>query len=376
MRLFIASGIFHPEPGGPATYLYRLLPELAARGHSVTALSFGDDPVSGYPYPLVRVSRRTSYPVRMAAYYRAAAHLWPDHDLAYLHTLELPLPARVRPRIARIGGDIAWERATRLGWVAPGTDVATFQSRHYALKVEANKAVRAGITRGLAHVIVPSEHLKRIVLGWGVRPERISVIYSAVDFGDSPLLISQEEARTQLGLLPDAPLLLTVARLVPFKRIDETIRAIAQIPDVHLLIVGDGEIRPALEAQAAALNISGRVHFAGYVPHENLPLYYRAADYTLLYSAGEGLSHVLLESLFAGTPLIASDKGGNPEVVQHGVNGLLTPYPDPDALTETIRQAGLPGQREALAAGTSTGLERFRWETLVAQTAALLESFA
>jgi glycosyltransferase involved in cell wall biosynthesis len=56
-----------------------------------------------------------------------------------------------------------------------------------------------------------------------------------------------------------------------------------------------------------------------------MALYFRSADYTVLYSGYEGLSHTLLESLLAGTPVIASNKGGNPEVVRHGENGLLVP---------------------------------------------------
>ncbi len=65
----------------------------------------------------------------------------------------------------------------------------------------------------------------------------------------------------------------------------------------------------------------------------------KAADYVALYSGYEGLSHTLLESLRAGTPVIASDKGGNPEVVQHGINGLLVPYVDVEALTAAIARS-------------------------------------
>ncbi|NLF78333.1 MAG: glycosyltransferase family 4 protein, partial [Chloroflexi bacterium] len=82
----------------------------------------------------------------------------------------------------------------------------------------------------------------------------------------------------------------------------------------------------------------------------------------------------LLESLRAGTPVIASDKGGNPEVVQHDQNGLLVPYVDVGALVDTIRAAFSGEVRARLAAGTAAGLERFRWATLVEQTERVLES--
>src|SRR5690606_26198685 len=103
---------------------------------------------------------------------------------------------------------------------------------------------------------------------------------------------------------------------------------------------------------------------------------FRAADYTLLYSGGEGLSHTLIESLALGTPVIASDAGGNPEVVQHGMNGLLVPYVDPAALVRTLHEAFEPGRRAALAANTSAGLERFDWAHLVEQTIDVLRAAA
>ena len=83
---------------------------------------------------------------------------------------------------------------------------------------------------------------------------------------------------------------------------------------------------------------------------------------------------MLLESLQAGTPVIASDKGGNPEIVAHGVNGLLVPYVSVDALADALRDALSGETRAQLAARTGDGLERFAWDALVAQTVALLEA--
>jgi glycosyltransferase involved in cell wall biosynthesis len=374
MRILIASGIFHPETGGPATYLHRLLPEFQARGHTVTVLSFGDAPVAGYPYPLVRIPRR-GYLRRQWDYYHAAQRLWPGHDLAYIHSLGLPLPALIRPRIAKIVGDPAWERATRKGWVPPDTDIDHFQAHRYRLPAEVNKTLRAREARRLDHVIVPSQHRKHLLVSWGVDPARVSVIYNAVEFDAPAPGEDRDAARARLGL-PDGPLLLTVARLTPLKGIDHILAALARLEDVRLVVAGEGDIRPALEALARSLGVADRVIFLGHVPHEQVRLYFRAADYTILYSGGEGLSHVLLESLSLGTPAIASDKGGNPEVIEHGVNGLLVPYADVEALTAAIREAFAPGRRAALAANAAFGLERFGYARMVEETLAVLERFA
>jgi glycosyltransferase involved in cell wall biosynthesis len=374
MQIFIASGIFHPEPGGPATYLYHLLPELIARGHGVRVLTYGDDPAEGYPYPLTRVSRQDGYRRRRRAYRRAAARIWPGSDVAYVHTLGLPLPRSARPRIGKIVGDKAWERAMNRGWIPPDFDIDRFQDARLPLRAAINRRLRARQARKFDHVVVPSMYLRRMVLGWGVPADRITVIYNALRADDAPPGLSQQEARQRFDL-PPGPLLLTVARLTPWKGIDRTLRALAQARGVRLVIAGDGPSRRSLHALAADLRLSDRVRFLGQVPRAEMRALYRAADYTLLYSGYEGLPHVLLESLAAGTPAIASYKGGNPEVIRHGVNGLLVPYVDVKALANMIRRAFGPGVRAELAAHTADGLVRFDWDRMIKQTVDLLERF-
>ncbi len=148
---------------------------------------------------------------------------------------------------------------------------------------------------------------------------------------------------------------MTAARLVPWKGIDHLIRVVQQVPDVRLLIAGDGPDADRLHALADGSGAAARVTFLGRVPRDRLALLFRAADYSVLYSGYEGLSHVLLESLLAGTPVIASAKGGNPEVVRHGENGLLVPYPDPDALAAALR-----GRLERGHAGAAGRTQRGR----------------
>jgi glycosyltransferase involved in cell wall biosynthesis len=212
-----------------------------------------------------------------------------------------------------------------------------------------------------------------MVIGWGAAPERVQVIYNALPPDAKTLTIAQADARAQLSLT-EGPLLLVVARLVPWKGIDHLIRAIRHIPDVRLLVAGEGPDDARLRALAESEGVADRVIFLGRVPRERLALFFRAADFTALYSGYEGLSHVLLESLLAGTPAIASDKGGNPEVIRHGENGLLVPYVDGAALVETIR-AGFSGDTRArLAARTGEELDRFDWNAMVDHTVSTLET--
>jgi glycosyltransferase involved in cell wall biosynthesis len=374
MHIFVASGIFHPEAGGPATYLYRLLPDIIARGHHVRVLAFGDAPTAGYGYPLRRVSRR-ALPVRWLDYARAA---WPEisrADLIFINSLGLPLVgANRKPRVLKVVGDLAWERAVNKGWIPSTEDIDAFQHGRYPLRVRLIQAQRTREVQRMDQIIVPSRYLRDMVIGWGAPPERVQVIYNALVPDAQASTISRADARAQLGLDTAVPLLLTVARLVPWKGIDHLIRAIRAVPDVRLIVAGEGPDESRLRAITGAEHVADRVTFMGRVARERLGLFFRAADYTVLYSGYEGLSHTLLESLLAGTPVIASDKGGNPEVVRHDDNGLLVPYVDQDALTETIRAALAGDTRARLAARTGDGLERFAWASLVDETVGLLES--
>lgn len=375
MRLFVASGIFHPEPGGPATYLFRLLPELQARGHEVRLLTFGDAPVEGYPYPVRRIPRRF-LPLRFADYARAARPLAQWSDLIFANSLGLPLVGLPpRPRVLKVVGDLAWERAVNRGWIPPTEDIDAFQTRRYAWQVMLLKRQRSREVRRADAIIVPSEYLRWMVIGWGAPPERVTVIFNALAPDAAASTRSPDDARSELGL-PPGPLLLTVARLTAWKGVASLLRALARVPDVRLLIAGDGPEEARLRALAGSLRLGERAQFLGRVDRAQLATYFRAADYTALYSGYEGLPHVLLESLLSGTPVIASDKGGNPEVVRHGENGLLVPYPDEDALVAALETAFSGDTRARLAAGTGAGLERFRWPALVEQTAALLERIA
>jgi glycosyltransferase involved in cell wall biosynthesis len=373
MRICVAAGIFHPESGGPATYLYRILPEVQARGHSVRVLTFGDAPTAEYPYPLRRIPRR-ALPIRMADYARAAFAESLRADLIYINSLGLPLYGmNHKPRVLKVVGDLAWERAVNKGWIPATEDIDQFQSRTYNWRVRMIQGQRAHEVQRMDRIIVPSSYLRDMVIGWGAPPDRVQVIYNAFSPNAKASTLTQAESRAEIGLGSN-PILLTVARLVPWKGIDYLIRAIRQIPDVHLLIAGDGPDESRLRAVATSENVADRVEFLGRVPRERLAQIYRAADYTMLYSGYEGLSHVLLESLLAGTPVIASDKGGNPETVRHNVNGLLVSYPDENALIDSIRTALSGDTRARLAAQTNIDLDKFRWETMVNATLTALEA--
>jgi len=171
--------------------------------------------------------------------------------------------------------------------------------------------------------------------------------------------------RNELGL-NGKRVVLVVSRLVPIKNVALAIDATALIarehPDMVLLVVGDGPLRPALDAQVAALGLTGRVIFAGRVPHEELPSWYRSADLFVLPSEFDNSPNVALEAMSSGVAVVATDVGGLRQYVRAGVNGDLVPAGDAPALARAMaRYISDPGllarvgwrNREDMVAGFS-----------------------
>ena len=111
------------------------------------------------------------------------------------------------------------------------------------------------------------------------------------------------------------------------------------------------------------------------MPREEIPLYLRAADALVLYSGYEGLPHVVLEAMAAGTPVVVSDRGGNREVVRDGQTGLVVPWDEPSRLTAALDRLLVDGELgRRLAAEARRYVESaFGWRRLVEETVAVFE---
>ncbi len=381
MRLCVISGTFHPEPGGPPTYLYHLLPALVERGHAVSVITYGEPtPPSEtlYPYPVTRLTRRTPIPLRLWAFTREVVKQ--GRSAHVLFASDYGLPAALasmwlrKPLVLKIVADFAWEFASRHSWT--DLPVADFQAARHSLRVRLLRSVQRWYARRADTILVPSQHVGRLVRGWGVPDGKVRVIYNALPSQLSNIP-ERGEARRQLGWPEDAFTLVTVGRLAEVKRVDLQVEAVARLDGVRLVIVGDGPEREPLERLASQPDVSERVTFTGALPHDQALLAIRAADVLVLSSHTEGLSHVLIEAMQLGTPCVATNVGGNPEVITDGVDGLLVPPRDADALAATIRDLrDHPARRRALAEAALKSVERFSWEALVDQTEAVLRETA
>jgi len=154
----------------------------------------------------------------------------------------------------------------------------------------------------------------------------IEVIPNGVDL---PRYAAEDRmtARTALGLDPKRRYVATIARFHPVKDHFTLLNGFAQVarmrPDVDLLLVGDGPLRPTLERQCAELGMAERVRFMGV--RDNVASILRASDVFALTSVSEAASITLLEAMASELPVVVTAVGGNPEIVRDGTDGLLVP---------------------------------------------------
>ena len=181
-------------------------------------------------------------------------------------------------------------------------------------------------------IIVPSEYLKNIVAAWGIPNEKIEVIYNAV------ILEAPGTVPPTVATLP-RPLVVSVGRLVPWKHVDGIIDAVARLRreggQTSLTIVGDGPEKSRLAAHAEK-KLGSDYIFTGALSHADTLAVMKSADAFVLNSSYEGLSHLLIEALTLGVPIIATRVGGNPEMITDEENGLLVPVGDTPALARAL----------------------------------------
>ena len=230
------------------------------------------------------------------------------------------------------------------------------------------RMIRGAMARADA-IISVSAGLKHAMVALGAEPDRITVLRNGVDLMQFQPPDDRTALRAALGI--DGPTLLSVGHLIPRKGNHLTIEALAHLPDWRLLLAGEGPERPRLEALAAQTGVADRVRFMGAVPHAALGRYYGAADALLLASSREGWANVLLEAMACGTPVVASDIPGNPEVVQGRAAGLIVAENTPAGFAAGVRAlwAAMPNR-----AGVRTYAEGFSWDATSAGQLAVFEA--
>ena len=207
-----------------------------------------------------------------------------------------------------------------------------------------------------AGIITVCQALKDTLVELAVPAAKITVLRNGVD---TRLFhpVDREAVRARLGLA--GTVLLSVGYLIERKGHDIIIRALPELPQARLLIAGEGPEERALRALAQSLGVEGRVTFLGAIPQDELKNYYSAADILVLASSREGWANVLLEAMACGTPVVATNVWGAPEIVQTPAAGILMEARTPPALVRAVQGllAHYPDRQ-----ATRRYAEQFSWD--------------
>jgi len=349
-NILLATGIYPPDIGGPATYVKILQEELPKigyndalmkkildkefikNGYQIKIVTYGEGKSTG---DIFYVSRKQNKLLRYFKYFWKIFTWLTWADIVYAQgpvsegwPTYWACKLRGRDYFLKIVGDYAWEQGVQRFGVKEVLD--DFFASKYGGYVQKMYNIEKKVANGAKKIIVPSYYLQNIVARWGVDKQKINVVYNTVHF--KPALVMNKPLAERW--------LVSVGRLTPWKGMDMLIKIMPDLlknyPNLKLKIIGDGPQRNHLENLIVDLQLKDSVQLLGQKSHDDVLGYVKTADLFILNSSYEGLSHVILEAFTCQTPVIATRVGGNHELIDHGVNGWLVKFNDRNDLKEAI----------------------------------------
>lgn len=328
-RILVATPLYPPDTGGPATYSKLLHEELPQYGYIVTVVSFGQ--VKHLPYI-----------IRHIAYFFRCLKLAQGVEIVYAQDpLGVGFPAMLAAKLRgvkfmlKIVGDRAWETGQQRFGLKESLDI--FSKKFFVNPILIPlKIIQKFVANSAEKVIVPSKYLKEIVSNWGVNQGRIEVIYNSFE----PVLVTQTKQVLRQDLNLKGRVIISAGRLVKWKGFDVLIEVIDKLKDKYsnlvLVIAGDGPQMDELENLVKEKDLEDHVRLTGRLEQPLLAKYIKASDLFVLNTGYEGLSHQLLEVMSLGTPIVTTKVGGNSELIENGRNGILVDYNDLNSLNDSI----------------------------------------
>ncbi|MCU0678148.1 MAG: glycosyltransferase family 4 protein [Candidatus Pacebacteria bacterium] len=377
MKIIIATPIYPPEVGGPATYTVEIEKHLMARGHVVSVLTF-----SNIDNPL-RTAQTTIVDKKLPRYKRIFVFGWQlyrlakHHDVIYVqNAMAAGLPAVIvglltrTPVVLKFVGDEPWERATQRKQTEKELhEFMAHPDGGFAIRLM--RMIQGWVLRRAQIVTTPSAYLGELLhTYYGVAKANIHTNYNAAEIPTD----------AQFGTEKKPHQLVATARLVVWKGIDTLIEAVALLvgsyPDIKAIIHGDGPERSKLEALAESRGVKGNIVFTGNVSRTETWHTRQVSSIYILSSTYEGLPHTALTSFAARIPIIATNIPGTNEAVYHEKSGLLVPPQDAEALAAAIKRLFSDDQlsNALVAGGTAILDEKFSWHSHVATLELLLET--
>ena len=352
----IVGGIFPPDSGGPSKFAFEFQDFIASKGSSVQVLvtkEGGSEVREIDNVKLIRISRNSITPVRVLKFINQLRQISKEtqHFLVVGAFLEVYL-ARLRKStrvVYKLPGDIVWERARNNG--ITDKNILDFQFQKLSFKYKVLRKLFTASINAADAVIVPSEGLRELTKIWGVRQDKVHLVYNSVRVSNL--------FQSYTGI-PSVDVL-TICRLTPWKGVDELIRSVHELK-LSLTVIGDGPEMGNLVKLAGSLGAD--VKFLGQLDQSEVIEVLKMSNRFVLNSEYEGLPHVLLEARASGVLCLAKEGTGSSEVITHLRDGILFGPSIGLTLTQALKYSYSTSinKNEMVAAGLLDVRSRFNQE--------------
>jgi glycosyltransferase involved in cell wall biosynthesis/O-antigen/teichoic acid export membrane protein len=349
----------HPQGGGTGTNLFAQVARWTAWGHRVTVIA-GDYPGAARDERLGEHLEVHRMGTRLTVFPRAALAVWrglgrdADVVLEVINGIAFFTPLwwfLRKPRVALVHHVHQAHYVTELGRRG---QAAAFLLERLPLRF---------LYRG-ADVLTISDAAREDLIELGVPREHVHVAYLGV-----------EPSQFRAGARSPEPTLLYLGRLKQYKRIEVTLDVLARVPEATLHIAGDGDHRPALEAEVVRRGLTERVRFHGFVDEARKAELYEGAWLSLTASSAEGWCLTVMEAAACRTPSAALRVGGLGESIVDGETGVLAD--SPEELADRVRAlVADPARRDELGAAAQARARGYTWEHTASANLAVLEKAA
>ncbi len=329
MRIVLATGIYPPDIGGPATYVRELAQALTARGCDVTVVTYGTEGnvMTDGMWKVVVVGKSGNMLTRWLRYERILREYAHHADsVVAFSSVSVGVPLMLAKlkgpkKILRLGGDFFWERYMD-GGGTKGLD-AWHRSRVGVWRF-INRVFMGRILRSFDHIVYSTAFQRSIHVRTYPRLPAHSVIENAVPAGSPVLHRSHAPFR-----------LLVLSRLVGFKNISSLLSAVRELSEVTLTIVGDGPLRAVLERRVAETKLSDRVSFRSPVRGDEKARVLQEHDLLVIPSVTEISPNAALEARSAGLPVLLTQETGLSVALTEGMT--LGDLSTPEKIVQAIK---------------------------------------
>lgn len=407
-RILLVLTEFPPRIGGMQTHALYLSSHLHKRGYPVEVVTY--QPTKEFeaeqmarvdndlPFPVHRVMSRLGYHHNFELLRKIGERFQPD--LVYCSTVFYGKLSKMLgvPVLARsVGNDVLrpwiaypyklFSRTVGINWLEDPLH-RHFRKLDYPEAIEAlyrakRRKLMIDSAKHLTRILANSQYTSKLLADIGVEPHRIHVLVGGVEasrFSNPPK--NPIDIREHWSIPPDRYVAMTACRLVKKKGVDFLLDSMEQItkeiPDFHLMIVGNGRHKKRFQRMALRSSASEHITFTGRVEHKNIHALYAQSNLFVLASRvqvdpvtglkdAETMGRVLCEANAAGIPVVAARSGGIPSVIRHGHNGLLFQPDNVRSLIDTLQAVrATPKHRQRMVEqGRQMATEHFDWSVIV-----------